>query len=257
MLVIAAALLFTASAAADGDPASDVLLSANVYLPYPAPSSTASQELAHEVARVYANGYRLKVAVIATETDLGAIPSLFGKPGKYAQFLGEELAFVYIGPLLIVMPAGYGVYDGGRSTAAESRVLAHLSVGGSSADELTNAAASTVRKLLDAGALESRDVKPPYTYAVAAHGKAGHAVRLEYDVYDDSGRSKVTIRVKAASRVLATFHATLRSASALKRYHVAWKIPAPLPTEKLSFCVTASDAARNHSKPICARIFVP
>jgi len=28
------------------------------------------------------------------------------------RFLGLELATVYVGPLLIVMPAGFGIYDG-------------------------------------------------------------------------------------------------------------------------------------------------
>ena len=69
---------------------------------------------------VYADGNRVKVAVIATSDDLGAIPSLMNKPDDYAKFLGQELAGFYIGPLLIVMPSGWGVYDGGRSVAAEN-----------------------------------------------------------------------------------------------------------------------------------------
>src|SRR5207245_1571519 len=75
---------------------------------------------------VYTAGYRIKVAVVATKIDLGAIPSLFGKPAEYAKFLGQELSGYYIGPLLIVMPAGYGIYDGGRSTQAEDAILAGL-----------------------------------------------------------------------------------------------------------------------------------
>ena len=63
-------------------------------------------------------GDRVKVALIYTAEDLGAIPSLFGQPGEYAQ-----LGLWYVGPLLVVMPAGFGVYDGGRSTAAAEQVL--------------------------------------------------------------------------------------------------------------------------------------
>jgi hypothetical protein len=47
----------------------------------------------------------------------------------------------------------YGIYDGGRSTAAERKVLpggAHPS--GSRADELTTSAVAVVRRLLAAGA---------------------------------------------------------------------------------------------------------
>ena len=72
---------------------------------------------------VYARGDRVKVALIHTAEDLGAIPSLFGQPGEYAHFLGVELGLWYVGPLLVVMPAGFGVYDGGRSTAAAEQVL--------------------------------------------------------------------------------------------------------------------------------------
>ena len=119
LIALALLLVLTPSALADGDPANDVLLVKNVFLPYPAPSAAASNELAAAVSSAYARGYRVKVAVIATETDLGSVPSLFNRPGDYARFLGQELNLYYVGPLLIVMPAGYGVYDGGRSTAPE------------------------------------------------------------------------------------------------------------------------------------------
>lgn len=33
--------------------------------------------------------------MIASATDLGAIPSFFNKPGEYARFLGQELQFYY------------------------------------------------------------------------------------------------------------------------------------------------------------------
>jgi hypothetical protein len=35
---------------------------------------------------------------------------------------------------------------------------------------------------------------------------------------------------------------------------VVWRVPTLLPKAKLSFCVTATDAAGNRSKPWCARI---
>jgi hypothetical protein len=118
-IALALLLVVAPAAVADGDPASDTLLVQNVFLPYPAPSATAASALSRAVTTSYAKGFRVKVAVIATEGDLGSVPSLFNRPGDYAKFLGQELRLYYIGPLLIVMPAGYGVYDGGRSTAAE------------------------------------------------------------------------------------------------------------------------------------------
>jgi hypothetical protein len=67
------------------------LLVKNMFLPYPTPSAAASNELAATVSSAYARGYRVKVAVIATETDLGSVPSLFNRPGDHARFLGQEL----------------------------------------------------------------------------------------------------------------------------------------------------------------------
>jgi hypothetical protein len=119
--VLAVVLLALSSSAAfaDGDPASDTLIFENVYFPYPAPGQQPSAALSAATRSVYARGYRIKVAVIASATDLGSIPSLFDKPADYAKFLGQELGLYYIGPLLIVMPAGFGIYDGGRpSTTA-------------------------------------------------------------------------------------------------------------------------------------------
>ena len=54
-------------------------------------------------------GLPLKVAIIHSPADLGAIPSIFGKPQGYANFLDREISFNGPVPLLVVMPDGYGV----------------------------------------------------------------------------------------------------------------------------------------------------
>jgi hypothetical protein len=54
------------------------------------------------------------VAVVAGPYDLGSVPSLFGKPQKYADFLGQEDFYFFKDPLLVVMPQGYGLYNHGR-----------------------------------------------------------------------------------------------------------------------------------------------
>jgi hypothetical protein len=69
-------------AAANGDPASDVLLTQNMYLPYEAPSASTAKRLSRAVESAYARHYRIKVAVIANQLDLGAVPSLWGKPNQ-------------------------------------------------------------------------------------------------------------------------------------------------------------------------------
>src|SRR5437763_1411970 len=117
-------LLVAATVArADGDPASDVLPTADVFLPLGAQSQYAPQ-LKAAVATANGGGFRIKVAVIATTTDLGAVPVLFNKPGPYAKFLGAELLSVYKERLLIVMPSGFGLYRGAQPTATEFALLA-------------------------------------------------------------------------------------------------------------------------------------
>jgi hypothetical protein len=107
---MAAVLVLTpGSARADGDPASDVLLLQDVYLPYapgvPAPLARTITALLKTTRKA---GFPLKVAVIADPRDLGAVPQFFGKPQQYAPFLQSEIAFNSKRPLLVVMPAGYG-----------------------------------------------------------------------------------------------------------------------------------------------------
>lgn len=108
LLGLAAAL--PATAAADGDPASDVLLSADVYLPfYPAASKPVTNTLVSLVKQVKQRGFPLKVAIIAGRGDLGAYPNLFNQPQRYADLLTQEIAFaVRKSRLLVVMPGGFG-----------------------------------------------------------------------------------------------------------------------------------------------------
>ena len=87
------------SARADGDPASDYLITQNVYFPYRLPSEAVRAALERAADDVYAHGERVKLALIYDATDLGAIPSLFGRPVDYAHFLGLEIGPWYVGPL--------------------------------------------------------------------------------------------------------------------------------------------------------------
>lgn len=110
VLAVAAALALTpAPALADGDPASDVLLLQDVYLPYapgiPKPLADTITTLLKTTRKA---GFPLKVAIIADPKDLGAVPQFFGKPQGYAPFLQSEIAFNSKKPLLVVMPNGYG-----------------------------------------------------------------------------------------------------------------------------------------------------
>jgi hypothetical protein len=96
---------------ADGDPASDVLLAQDVFYPYQPKVSPALEAALEKTLRAAASaaGLHLKVAIIGAPSELGLVPKFFGRPQAYAQFLEREIAFNQPQPLLVVMPAGFGV----------------------------------------------------------------------------------------------------------------------------------------------------
>jgi hypothetical protein len=253
LLVLAVLVLLAIpdAARADGDPASDVLYTQDVFVPYPPPSPPQTAALRRSVSGAYAKRYRVKVAVIAAASDLGAVPELFGKPTAYAKFLGQELSPVYVGPLLIVMRAGYGIYDGGRPTAAEEHVLAALSDPGSSANDLTSAATAAVRRLTSTGALHSKDIKSPLVYPRPTSGKRGQTVRLSYSVLDDSERTRETVRIARGTRLLGKIKTRLRQSVYARPHSVTWRVPKSLSPGPVRFCIVATDAAGNASPPAC------
>jgi hypothetical protein len=119
-------------AIADVDPASDVLLLQNVYVPYqPKVCSQLKGQLTSLTGKTKTAGYPLKVAIIGSKQDLGGAPQFFGNPQGYASFLGRELG-VFGGdvgrnlsktPLLVVMPKGFGTYQiDAKATAAARSV---------------------------------------------------------------------------------------------------------------------------------------
>jgi MYXO-CTERM domain-containing protein len=126
---IAAALLATASARADGDPASDVLYTGLVFYPFDATFDSSSQSQLNELtANAKAAGAPVKVALILKRTDLGVVTALWLKPQQYAQFLAAELAFLYKGPLLIVMPNGFGFWNAGKPVAKQQALLKRIPI---------------------------------------------------------------------------------------------------------------------------------
>lgn len=142
-----ALVLVPASALADGDPASDVLIGENVYYPYsPAVSTNLQKRLNGETAAAARAHFPIKVALIPTPADLGAIPTLFGKPQQYAHFLEQEISFLNVKPLLlVVMPDGYGAQDLGP--AATKAVAALNKPTSAHGNDLARAAIAAVPKL--------------------------------------------------------------------------------------------------------------
>jgi hypothetical protein len=237
---------------ADGDPASDTLLVQSVFFPYDAPSQSARLALQQAVRGVYAHGNRIKVAVIGDETDLGSLPSLFGHPGDYAHFLGIELGLWYVGPVLVVMPAGFGIYDGGRSTAAEEAVLRPLRIDSSSPDSLTQSATTAVQDLAAASALDSTDIRAPLVTAYPASASRGKPATLRFDLFDDSGRSSALVRVYESRALVATLSTQMQFQIGTRHARARWQVPQRLRSRQLRFCVVASDPTGNRSAPACA-----
>jgi hypothetical protein len=119
----AATLAAPAVALADGDPASDVLASQAVYIPgdggFPASQTARLSGLLDEARRA---GVPIRVALIATPADLGSVGELWRQPQNYARFLGQELAEVYRGSLVVAMPAGFGVVNVGSARGGGDQV---------------------------------------------------------------------------------------------------------------------------------------
>ncbi|HZO96478.1 MAG TPA: hypothetical protein VFB42_03815 [Gaiellaceae bacterium] len=136
-------------ALADGDPASDYLISQQVFLPFDAKvSKERAGELTSLLDESKRRGFPLKVAVISSRFDLGAVPSLFGKPERYATFLGQEDYYFFKDELLVVMPQGYGLYKHGGLPPGDRAALAALPAPASAAgDALARAAVRAVRAL--------------------------------------------------------------------------------------------------------------
>lgn len=116
------------SALADGDPASDVLATQTLFLPWDANLPTAEQAQLQDVLdSAVDHGFPIRVAVIASAADLGSVTALWRQPQEYASFLGEELSLVYKGPLLVVMPNGFGLHGFAPPPAQLSAALSGMS----------------------------------------------------------------------------------------------------------------------------------
>jgi hypothetical protein len=123
----AAVLALVPAALADGDPASDYLITQPAFLPFDAKVDKANaQQLSALLADAQKKGFPIRVAVIASKIDLGAVPVLYRKPQTYARFLGQELFYFYKHGLLVVMPNGYGVYAHGPAPKGDVAALAKL-----------------------------------------------------------------------------------------------------------------------------------
>jgi hypothetical protein len=149
-------------AAADGDPASDYLYTQQVFIPFDVKVPVAAQgDLHRTVAGANRAGFHIRVAIIGSAYDLGAVPSLWKKPQTYARFLGQELVFLYKQRLLIVMPNGFGFFWHGHDVSQEYATLAKIPIG----DDLVAAAHTAVVKLAASSGVKVEPAQPPKSTA--------------------------------------------------------------------------------------------
>jgi hypothetical protein len=155
--------ILPSSARADGDPASDVLIVRDLYAPFaPRLTPARAKQLESVLAQTRDQGFRVKVAIIASQADLGAYPTLFGKAQRYVHLLSRELRFAFKrGALLVVMPKEAAVVQLPGQRAAD-RALRGLRVRARpgppigpgltsyNSDDLARAALAGVERLADA-----------------------------------------------------------------------------------------------------------
>jgi len=166
---------------ADADPASDVLYTRELFLPYKAKVSPGVEaDLLAAIRRSRSAGREVRVALIAGPEDLGGVPQLFGNPLYYARFLDAELQFVYTGRLLVVMPQGAALAKGGRLVADKAVIAAKP---GRSGDDLARMATRLVEAIstgTEAPTLSTTVPEPISTVPAAAAPRthtAGTAAR--------------------------------------------------------------------------------
>ena len=128
-VVLLVALMIPSAALADGDPASDVLVSQLAFVPADANASAQQQARLLVVLRAAQRaGFPVRVAIIPDSYDLGSVTALWGRPRDYARFLGIELAYVHRQRLLVVMPNGIGFDSQGHPASAANGQLAKIPV---------------------------------------------------------------------------------------------------------------------------------
>jgi hypothetical protein len=163
---------FATAARADGDPASDVLATQPLFLPQDAGIPLAQQnQLTALLGAAATSGYQLRVAIIASRTDLGSVTELWRQPQTYARFLGQELSLVYRGQVLVIMPDGFGLESLNLAAPVDRSALAGVTIpaGGMG---LGTVALTAIQRLADA----SGHSVPIPAVAATTHAASGDTV---------------------------------------------------------------------------------
>jgi hypothetical protein len=200
LVLVLAALCSPTGAHANGDPASDYLLVQKLFLPFTAKiDRTKVKQLDAVLNAAETAKFPIRVAVILSPSDLGTAFSLYRKPQNYAEFLGLELAFVYRGRLLVVMPNGYGYSVKGVPDPKATKILKPLPPPGRDVTKEVVGAEAAVRTLATAagrrlvvpkvaGSSSTRD-----RITIAAAATAGIALFAAVVLYRRQRRSAAAV----------------------------------------------------------------
>ncbi len=177
LLVVVLVGVPVSAARADGDPGSDVLVYQDLFAGSDAGLSVQQQvQLGALLKGAARAGFPVRVAIIASPFDLGAVTALWHRPRQYARFLGYELSLAYKQRLLVVMPDGFGFNWPGHSPVSAHRVLAGISIG-SGASGLFDATEAAVGKLALAGGVKLPSVASSPGGLAAPGGAASPAAQ--------------------------------------------------------------------------------
>jgi hypothetical protein len=148
-LAAAASLALPVAARADGDPASDVIISQNVFFSYTKLPESSRETLGRVVAQANRGGYTVRVALIGNRFDLGSVPVFWKKPQQYAKFLSQELLgpAPYTNRVLTVMPNGFGLSRTGKDLPADRRALDAVPSAQTRGEDIAAAGVRAVRQL--------------------------------------------------------------------------------------------------------------
>ena len=148
-LLLAAVLIAAPHAHADGDPASDYLISQEVFFSFTELPAASKATLTRVVGEANRRGYTVRVALIGDRTDLGAVPVFWRRPQPYAKFLSQELLgpAPYTDRVLVVMPNGFGLARSGNELPAERRALDAVAAPQARGDDIAAGAVRAVEQL--------------------------------------------------------------------------------------------------------------
>jgi hypothetical protein len=154
LVAVCVAAVAGGAARADGDPASDYLITQRVFFPYDAKVPQPQQQRLLAAVRSATNqGFDVRVALISSSYDLGSVTALWRKPRLYARFLSLEDAYYFHSRLVVVMPNGLGFHWPKHDSAAAYRVISGIPVTRSPAG-LAEAATRAVTRLAAASGVK-------------------------------------------------------------------------------------------------------